>query len=81
VLAPGSRLSLWPLAPVRIASRGLVWPTDGLELAPQGRIGTSNAVADGRVVLEPLAPALLAMVPVAGVDAVLAALSAAPDWP
>jgi thiamine pyrophosphokinase len=81
VLAPGSRLSLWPLAPVRADSRGLVWPTAGLELAPQGRIGTSNAVAEGPVVLVPEAPALLALVPVAGVDAVLAALSAAPVWP
>jgi thiamine pyrophosphokinase len=80
-LPAGARLSLWPLAPVRVASRGLVWPTEGLELAPQGRIGTSNAVAEGPVVLVPEAPALLALVPVAGLDAVLAGLRAAPAWP
>lgn len=80
-LPAGSRLSLWPLGPVRVASRGLVWPTAGLELAPLGRIGTSNAVAEGPVALEPSGPALLAMVPVAALDAVLSALSAAPAWP
>jgi thiamine pyrophosphokinase len=81
-LPPGSRLSLWPVAPVRVASAGLVWPTDGLELAPLGRIGTSNAVAEGGAVrLVPEAPGLVCMVPVRAVDAVLAGLSAAPVWP
>ena len=80
-LPAGSRLSLWPLAPVSVASRGLVWPTDGLALDPRGRIGTSNAVADGAVRLEPEGPGLVGLVPVAAVDALLAGLRAAPAWP
>lgn len=80
-LPAGSRLSLWPLAPVGVASRGLVWPTAGLQFAPAGLIGTSNAVAEGPVVIEPEAPAVLCLTPVAALDAVLAALSAAPAWP
>jgi thiamine pyrophosphokinase len=80
-LPPGSRLSLWPLAPVGCVSSGLMWPTDGLRLDPAGVIGTSNAVSRGAVSLEPDAPALLCLVPLAAVAVVLAALSAAPPWP
>lgn len=80
-LPAGSRLSLFPLAPTGCASRGLVWPTDGLRLAPGGMLGTSNRVGAGAVRLEPEHPALLCLVPVAGLDAVLAGLSAAPAWP
>jgi len=80
-LPPGSRLSLWPVAPVRCASAGLVWPTDGLRLDPAGVIGTSNAVGAGPVRLEPDTPSLLCLVPVAHRAQVLAALSAAPTWP
>ncbi|CUH40301.1 thiamine pyrophosphokinase [Jannaschia seosinensis] len=47
-LAAGTRVSLWPLAPVRGTSAGLFWPIDGLELSPTGRVGTSN-VATGPV--------------------------------
>lgn len=80
-LPAGSRLSLWPLAPLGVASRGLVWPTAGLRLDPLGRIGTSNAVAEGPVRLEPAGPALIGLVPVAAIDALLAGLAAAPVWP
>ncbi|WP_109564818.1 thiamine diphosphokinase [Jannaschia seohaensis] len=38
----GSRVSLWPLGPARGRSIGLNWPVDGLEMAPYGRVGTSN---------------------------------------
>lgn len=80
-LQAGTRLSLWPLAAVGCASQGLAWPTDGLRLDPAGVIGTSNAVAQGPVRLEPDAPALMCLVPVAALDAVLAGLRAAPPWP
>lgn len=43
-LAPGARVSFFPLTPVRgVESRGLRWRVDGLDFAPGVRIGTSNA--------------------------------------
>ncbi|HET7409287.1 MAG TPA: thiamine diphosphokinase [Paracoccaceae bacterium] len=51
-LAPGARVSLFPLAPVRgTHSAGLTWPVEGLEMAPGVRIGTSNIATGGRVEL------------------------------
>jgi thiamine pyrophosphokinase len=50
-LAPDTRVSIFPLNPLRGRSRGLRWPIDGLELSPLGRIGTSNT-AQGPVDLE-----------------------------
>lgn len=41
-LAPGTRVSLWPLGPGTGSSRGLRWPIDGLALSPDGRVSTSN---------------------------------------
>ena len=42
-LASEARLSLWPITPVKFAaSSGLVWPVDGLTLAPDGQVATSN---------------------------------------
>lgn len=42
-VSPGARVSIFPLLPVRAThSRGLVWPVEGLEMAPGHRIGTSN---------------------------------------
>ena len=42
-LRPGARVSIYPLLPLTATrSRGLVWPIDGLEMAPGRRIGTSN---------------------------------------
>jgi thiamine pyrophosphokinase len=49
-LAPGARVSLFPLAPVTgTHSRGLAWPVAGLDMAPGLRVGTSNVAKDGRV--------------------------------
>ena len=80
-LAPGSRLSLYPMRPLRCASAGLHWPTDGLLLDPGGMIGTSNLVAESAVTLRPDQPSLLVLLPVEALDAALAALMAAPAWP
>jgi len=41
-LCPGDRVSLFPMSPVRGWSEGLRWSIDGLDLRPDGRIGTSN---------------------------------------
>ncbi len=44
-LAPGARLSLFPLGPVTGESQGLRWPLQDLRFAPDGMIGTSNEVS------------------------------------
>jgi len=80
-LPPGSRLSLFPMTPMRCESAGLVWPTTGLSFDPAGTIGTSNAVSRGVVTLAPERPAMLVMVPVQALEAVLAGLRQAPAWP
>lgn len=80
-LPAGTRLSLWPLAPVGCRSEGLVWPTEGLDFRPEGMIGTSNAVARGPVVIEPEAPSLLCLLPSSQIDVLLAGLGPAPRWP
>ncbi|MEP5758316.1 MAG: thiamine diphosphokinase [Litoreibacter sp.] len=49
-LPVGTRFSLFPMGPVRGTSQGLKYSIDGLTLAPNGRVGTSNEV-DGPVSL------------------------------
>lgn len=61
-LAAGTRVSLYPMRPVRGASLGLHWPIDGLEMSPGGRVGTSNR-ADGPVSIKPEGPGLLIILP------------------
>ncbi len=42
-LLPGTRVSLFPMGAAQgVSSTGLRWPVDGLDMAPAGRIGTSN---------------------------------------
>lgn len=72
-IAPGLPVSLFPMGPVRGTSTGLVWPIDGLDFAPDARVGTSNE-ASGPVMLTTDGP-LLVMVPKACLPAVLAALA------
>jgi thiamine pyrophosphokinase len=77
-LRPGDRLSLYPMVPVRGESRGLDWPIDGLDLRPDGRIGTSNRVSAGAVTLRFATPGMLVILPRARLDAALDAVS--PGW-
>ncbi len=72
-LPVGTRLSLFPLAPVAGRSKGLVWPIDGIEFSPLGRIGVSNRSNAARVCLEFDAPHMLLILPR---DALAAALAA-----
>jgi thiamine pyrophosphokinase len=72
-LAPGTRVSLFPMAEVSGRSRGLRWPIDGLVLHPARRVGTSNE-AMGPVELEADAPGLLVILPRAALDIAAAAL-------
>ncbi|MHA6344791.1 thiamine diphosphokinase [Roseivivax sp. CAU 1761] len=79
-LAPGTRVSLYPLCEISGRSEGLRWPIDGLRLAPGGRIGTSNE-ALGQVRLRPGAPGLVVLVPGDAAGRLEAGLRAAPPWP
>lgn len=71
-LLPRTRVSLYPMGPARGKSSGLVWPIDGLEFAPAGRVGTSNR-AEGTVSLEIDGP-MLVMLPRDTLGVVLTAL-------
>lgn len=73
-LPPGTRLSLFPMAPVTGRSAGLEWPIDGLTLDPMGRIGTSNRVT-GPVELAFDTPGCLVIIPRPGLAAALRALT------
>ncbi len=79
-LPPGTRLSLFPMAPLGGRSEGLRWPIDGLTLAPAGRIGTSNEVT-GPVRLRFAVPGMLVLLPVDQLDAAIRALRSADPWP
>lgn len=49
-LQPGARVSLYPLRPVTgTHSRGLLWPVEGLAMAPGTRIGTSNVATSAEI--------------------------------
>jgi thiamine pyrophosphokinase len=63
-LAAGTRVSLFPMGPVRGRSEGLLWPIDGLAFDPTGRIGTSNAATGGVVRVGFDAPRMLVILPV-----------------
>lgn len=73
-----SRLALFPLAPVTGRSEGLLWPIDGLDFAPGGRLGTSNTVT-GPVRLQMDGPGMLVILPRAALRAAIAGLTGARD--
>lgn len=79
-LPGGMALSLFPMAPVGMRSTGLVWPTDGLDFRPDGRIGTSNTVGAGPVILAAERPAMLVILPRAALAAAAAAVTRAARW-
>lgn len=72
-LRAGTRVSLFPMGAARGHGRGLRWPLDGIDFAPEGRVGTSNA-ATGPVRLEIDGP-MMVMLPRDCLDLVLAAIS------
>ena len=80
-LSAGTRVSLYPMRPVRGMSTGLHWPIDGLELSPGGRVGTSNK-ADGPISLVVEGTGLLIILPVSEWRALQHALLQADGlWP
>jgi len=78
-LPRGTRVSLFPMASVTGESRGLVWPINGLQLAPGGRVGTSNAATGGRVELTFDQARMLVILPQRHLPAVLSAFDDLPD--
>lgn len=76
-----TRVSLYPMDRCRCGSTGLSWATDALSFDPAGQIGTSNHAVGGPVRLTPNQPKMLAMLPVAQLEQLIAALSRAPLWP
>lgn len=69
-LPANTRLSLFPMGPVGGSSEGLRWPLQGLDFAPDGMIGTSNAVT-GPVLLRFDAPKMLVILPIRYLEAAL----------
>lgn len=78
-LSAGAEVSIYPLAPLSVASEGLEWPTDGLELSPVDLVSTSNH-ATGPVTLIPDAPTALVILDRADLPRLIDALLAAPRW-
>ena len=75
-LAPGARVSFFPLRPVRgIVSEGLRWPIDGLAFAAGERIGASNEAVAETVEARFDGPGMAAMVERRFLDAALASLA------
>lgn len=77
-LAPGERASFFPMRRVAgLRSEGLRWSVAGLDFAPDGRIGTSNAALGGRMRVGFDGPGMLAILPPARLEAVAAVLGGA----
>jgi thiamine pyrophosphokinase len=76
----GDRFSLFAMACVTGQSDGLRWPIAGIDFAPDGRGGTSNA-ALGPVDLQMNAPGMLVILPRARLNTALDGVLAAPRWP
>ncbi|MFN4153056.1 MAG: thiamine diphosphokinase [Paracoccaceae bacterium] len=76
-LRRGDRFSLFPLATLTGTSTGLDWPIDGLEFAPDKRVGTSNRVSSVPVSLDLSGPGMLCILPRGRLDQVLEALTGA----
>jgi thiamine pyrophosphokinase len=73
-LAAGTRVSLFPMAPVTGRSEGLRWPIAGLHFDPAGRTGTSNE-ALGQVAMEFDRRGMVVLVPRDALPAVIEGLT------
>lgn len=77
----GQRVSLFPMCPVQGGSEGLKWPIEGLDFAPERRIGTSNIAEAEEVTLTFDGPGMLVILPRAMLtEDLIARLVAAPGW-
>jgi thiamine pyrophosphokinase len=82
-IAPGSVVSIFPLARTQARSQGLEWPIDAVPFAPDGAIGTSNRATTGQVEIEVEAPGLLIFLPREALGPVMQGLQASESgrWP
>jgi thiamine pyrophosphokinase len=79
-LRKGTRVSLFPLGAVEGVSDGLRWPINGLNLAPDGMIGTSNE-ALGPVEITVTSPKMLVILPSETLTKVITAMiEGASNW-
>ncbi|AJE48223.1 thiamine diphosphokinase [Celeribacter indicus] len=62
-IAPGTRVSLFPMAEVTGRSEGLRWPISGIGFAPWRRIGTSNEASAAEIRLRFDGPGMLLILP------------------
>jgi len=69
-----TRVSLFPLAGCQVTATGLRWPLDGVAMAPDGAISTSNAATSDPLHIQTAPRKLLVILPLAQLDAVIAAL-------
>ncbi|NRB35983.1 MAG: thiamine diphosphokinase [Rhodobacteraceae bacterium] len=76
-LEPGDVVSLFPLSRVSGRSKGLQWPIDGLVLAPDGRVGTSNR-ATGEIQLRLDRTGLIGIIPRHALQPLMRALAGKP---
>jgi len=76
-LPVGTRVSLFPMAPISGTSSGLAWPIDGLEFSPSSRIGTSNQSNASAISLRFDGCGMLVILPWRHAPAVLSALKVA----
>lgn len=79
-LPEGTRFSLYPLAPVKGTSQGLLYPIDGLSLSPVTQVGTSNEVT-GPVRLSFESREMLIILPAEHLDAALTAIAPNVEMP
>ncbi len=77
-LPVGTRFSVFPMTELRGTSVGLRWPLDGIELAPDGPIGTSNETSLEDVSLSFDRAGVIAILPRAFLGNVITALRPAP---
>jgi len=70
----GQPVALYPLVPVKVESRGMVWDVDGT-LSPKGLISTSNEMAEEVLELTAAEEGVLVILPEAALPEVIAALS------
>ncbi len=74
-LPVGTRFSLFPLSQCRVDASGVFWPVDGLDMAPDGIIGTSNETTGEEVTLRVSKRKLLVILPRTHLQAVIEALT------
>lgn len=73
-LRRGDRVSLYPLRAMQAQSDGLEWPLQGIDLAPDGMIGTSNRAISAQVKIRTSSSGMLCILPRARLRAAIKAL-------